>query len=727
VTDQWGDDPFLGPPEGGPWEPGEQRQRAVVIGLAIAGAVALVMGLVAFILTRSFGGDTTATDPFDTGTVVTTTTIAETTTTSTSTTTSSTTTAPILAVANAGDDIDVGFDGSVTLEAVGLDATTPDDQVRWTQTSGPDVTAGAGGFSGPAVSFTVPPVVATIGFQLEVTGTEGAATDDVVVRILLDPTRAVYVDGARGDDGGDGSRTAPYRTLRRGVEAGDGADIYVRSIGTYDETAAPLTISAATSVFAGYDENWMRNASARASIAVSSVGLTLQGPGSGTFSALEILGSAAPAGENAYAVRVIGAELVTLGDSRIVAGDAGRGPEGGAGGSSIGVLGEDLGELNIVGTSVNAGRGGDGGPGPDAPQQVLVSGAGRGGDGSERSGGSPGSGATTDSRSAMEGGGGGDGGDGGTDNEGAPGGLGPGGGVAADGGVEDDRDGEGGSGGAGGLGGDGGDGATGLGDVGSGSIRPVGGAGEVGGSAVSGLGGNGGGGGYGPLLVFGGGGGGGGGGAVGGDGGGGGGGGGSSTAVSLHRVGRVRLIESVLTAGGGGGGGAGGAGQAPTGLGGVGGTGDVGSCVVVICTPDAGGDGGGGGGGGGGGEGGQGGGGTGGPSIGLLTEQVGSTEILASTVRGGSGGAGGPGGSAGRDGGGGGSADGRQAGSAGRLGDLLTAPAGVGASGGPSYARFDVGGTPESLDGSNLEPGVGGPGGPGSTPGATGAAADRAT
>ena len=726
MTDQWGDDPFRAHSEGVP-EPGRRRQRAVVIGLAIAGVVALSMGLVAFILTRSSAGDATATDPFDTGTVVTTTTIAETTTTSSSTSTSSTTMAPILAFADAGDDIDVGLGGSVTLEALGVDPATPDDHVRWTQTSGPDVTAGAGGFSGPAVSFTVPAVVATIGFGLEVTGTEQTATDQVVIRVLVDPARAVYVDGERGDDDADGSRAAPYRTLRRSAEAGDGADIYVRSVGTYDETVSPLTISAATSVFAGYDENWMRDGSARASIAVSSVGLTIQGPGSGTFSALEIIGSAAPAGENAHAVRVIGAEIITLGDSRIVAGDAGGGPEGGAGGSSIGVLAEDLGELNIVNTSVNAGRGGDGGPVSDAPEQVLASGAGSGGDGSERSGGPSGPGATTESRSAADGGRGGDGGDGGTDNEGALGGLGPGGGVAADGGVEDDRDGDGGTGGAAGRGGDGGNGATGLGDSGSGSTRPVGGVGEAGGPGVSGLGGNGGGGGYGPLLVRGGGGGGGGGGAVGGDGGIGGGGGGSSTAVSVHRVDRFRLIESVLTAGNGGGGGAGGLGQTPAGPGGVGGSGDVGSCAVLICTPGSGGDGGGGGGGGSGGEGGRGGGGGGGPSIGLLTEQVGSTEIFASTVRGASGGAGGPGGAAGRDGSDGGPGAGREGGSPGRLGDVATAPSGAGASGGPSYAWFDIGGTAESLDGSNLEPGVGGAGGDGATPGGTGAAAARNT
>ena len=186
MTDQWGDDPFRAHSEGVP-EPGRQRQRAVVIGLAIAGVVALSMGLVAFILTRSSAGDATATDPFDTGTVVTTTTIAETTTTSSSTSTSSTTMAPILAFADAGDDIDVGLGGSVTLEALGVDPATPDDHVRWTQTSGPDVTAGAGGFSGPAVSFTVPAVVATIGFGLEVTGTEQTATDHNLpsVKILI--------------------------------------------------------------------------------------------------------------------------------------------------------------------------------------------------------------------------------------------------------------------------------------------------------------------------------------------------------------------------------------------------------------------------------------------------------------------------------------------------------------------------------------------------------------
>ena len=732
MTDQWGNDPFQHPPEGerGDLTTSERRQRGAVIALSAAGAFALLVGLVAFLVTRDDGTEvgtpsTSAQPTASTTTLPETTTTSEPPASSTSTTAPTTTTGPINAIADAGPDIRVGFGGSVTLEARSLPTGVGDDRVRWIQTSGPDVTSGAGSFGGRAVSFTVPSAVLTITFDLEVSGTGDPVTDQVVIRIFEDPKAVVFVDGKLGSDTGDGTRRNPYRTLRRAAAAAVDADIYLRSVGTYDETSAPLTIATTTSLYGGYDENWLRDVSSRTAILLSSRGLTVKGAGTGTLSALDLVGATAPAGSNAHALRVLDADVVTVADSRIVSGDAGVGDPASHGGASIGVVARDVGELNIVRTTVNSGRAGDGGVAFDPPEQEVSSTAGDGTSAQNRTPGVAGSGATTGERSAVEGGSGGAGGDGGTNNDGAPGGLSPGAGVAATGGTLDDRDGGVGSGGSGGPGGAGGDGGVGLLDIGERVIRLAGAPGASAGDGASGLGGNGGGGGYGPLLVRGGGGGGGGGGAVGGNAGIGGAGGGSSIGVAAHRVGVLRLTESVVAAGAGGGGAIGGLGQVPTGTGGDGGSGELGSCVAIVCNASAGGEGGGGGGGGAGGQGGQGGGGGGGASIGVFTEQVGSIEIQSSTIRAGAGGLGSSGGTPGRDGAEGTPGTGTAGGTGAMLGEARTQIAGVGAAGGPSYAWYLADATSEVVEGSTLEPGPGGNGGSGSAPGAPGESAVR--
>ena len=77
------------------------------------------------------------------------------TTTSSTTSTTTTTTTPLVeAVADAGPDVAVGLGGTVTLSARSLDAGTPEDRVRWRQSSGPDVLGG--GADGPSVTFQAP-------------------------------------------------------------------------------------------------------------------------------------------------------------------------------------------------------------------------------------------------------------------------------------------------------------------------------------------------------------------------------------------------------------------------------------------------------------------------------------------------------------------------------------------------------------------------------------------
>ena len=125
----------------------ERTQRNIVIGLSVGAVVVLVAGIIAFALTRNGGGDSpTATLPVestvpDAG-LATSTTTGSTSTTSTSI--ASTTTIVIAANADAGQDLAVDRDTEFVLTAMDVAAGTPDTAVRWTQTSGPDVTGGAG-------------------------------------------------------------------------------------------------------------------------------------------------------------------------------------------------------------------------------------------------------------------------------------------------------------------------------------------------------------------------------------------------------------------------------------------------------------------------------------------------------------------------------------------------------------------------------------------------------
>ena len=81
------------------------------------------------------------------------------------------------------------------LTAENLAEGTPDAAVRWTQTAGPDVTAGRGSLLGIEVAAIAPLDVSTLAFTLEVAGTDGVATHDVIVRVLEDVDQAVFVDG----------------------------------------------------------------------------------------------------------------------------------------------------------------------------------------------------------------------------------------------------------------------------------------------------------------------------------------------------------------------------------------------------------------------------------------------------------------------------------------------------------------------------------------------------
>ena len=598
-------------------------------------------------------------------------------------------TVPIVANADAGADLLVNRGDEFRLVAADLAPGTPNAAVRWTQIEGPDATAGVGSLRGAEAVAIAPDDVATLVFTLEVAGTDGVDTDDVVVRVFEDASRAAFVDGERGIDSGDGTMAAPFKSIAAAATAARGSDLYVRSVGIYDESDATIELASGMSIYGGFDENWKRDADRRVVIIGDEVAIAVFGDAERWIASIE-LKSADVSGEGpSIGVLISGAQVVNLIDSRVVSGQGGAGAPGGSGALSIGLSATDVDRLSIERSTVNGGSGGDGGIAPDTVTAVGAGGAG---------------GAANGRNAGVGSGGGGAGGRGGDTSNGVNGGSGQSsGGQGGTNGAPDGLAGSGGDGGVGGVGGDGGDDLVSAADEETVPVGAVGGTGEPG---IAGRGGGGGGGGFGPLFVVGGGGGGAGAGGAPGSGGSGGGGGGGS--VGLHAVGvdRIVILESLIAGGRGGSGAAGGAGE-PGGAGGPGGSGAVGI---------GGGDGGGGGAGGGGG-----GGGGGGPSYGMLTTRVTELFIDSTRIRGGGGGAGGDGGAGGSVGGGGG-------GGSGRTGGIPGSPVGPdadlqgdGASGGSSYGWFDDSGADQAFNDVSFGEGTAGSGGDGASPGDDGA------
>lgn len=693
--------------------PAERRQRNLVIALSVGAVLVLIAGMIAFVATQD-GGIAGPPATSEQSTLVTTVPGASTTdplgtTTVTDVSTTSTippTTVVIPANAEAIDDVAVSRSGEFTLIATNLAEGTPNAAIRWTQTAGPDVTAGVGSLRGAEAAAIAPATVSTLVFTLEVAGTDGVATDEIVVRVLEDAARAVFVDGERGADNADGSIAAPFRTLSAAVQAKPGNDIYLRSVGSYDTSAATLTLDDGVSIYGGYDENWLRDTNRRAVIEGASTAIRATGSSDRWLSAIDVTAGAAAAGEPSVAVLIEGAGIVFLADSRVVGGAAGAGVDsddgsgdgsdgGGAGGWSAGVRVVGAREVRIERSTVNAGRGGRGGDGGSPEDPATSSAAGLAASG-RTAGAGGGSGAVA----------GGRGGDGGNTSGGQ---TAPGGGA---GGTVGSPDGQPGSGGAGGDGGRGGNGGNGSISADDGATVPAGRAGVLGDVGDSGDGGTGGGGGNGPVLVDGGGGGGGGAGGLGADGGAPGGGGGGSIGVWATGVDRLIVTESLLAGGRGGDGGDGGAGTSGQ-IGGAGGTGAAGRVGVLA----DGGDGGGAGGGGAGGTGGQGGGGAGGPSFGMLTTRVLVVDVSATTVRGGLGGRGADAGVGGAPGLGGSDGDARRGGLGGEPATDVNAESGVGATGGSSFGWFDDDAAERLLDQAEFVEGNAGAGGAGSTRG----------
>ncbi|MEL6891140.1 MAG: hypothetical protein AAFP84_06070, partial [Actinomycetota bacterium] len=379
----------------------ERRQRMVVVGLASVGGLVLLIGLVAFLFSRGGGDDapvsavpsSSAAPTSAVATSTTSTTVADTTTT-TSTTSTTTTTIPLPSAVDAGADLLASAGTVVTLTAADVGEATPGEFVRWVQTAGPDVTAGVGALGGPIVSFTAPDIVGHVAFELRVVdpdddddaAADQGVSDELVVRIVEDAATAVFVDLERGDDSAAGTVDAPLRTLA--AAAATGNDIHLRSVGRHDTTAGPIVLGPGMDLYGGYDENWFRDPLARTGIDGASTAILVEGDEARVIASIDLIAADAPAGEGSFAVAIDEVD-VRIEDSRIVAGAAGAGTSDSTSGAvSVAVQSRNAGQLEIIRSTINGGRGGngwsgptDGGPsaGPAASGADAVGSAGAGG------------------------------------------------------------------------------------------------------------------------------------------------------------------------------------------------------------------------------------------------------------------------------------------------------------------------------------------------------------
>lgn len=175
-----------------------------------------------------------------------------------------------------------------------------------------------------------------------------------------DASRALFVDGATGNNNGPGSRNMPMKTIMAAINRAkvtNGLDHIYISKGTYTEQ---VFVASGVSLYGGFDatQNWQRGAANTTTIQwgqaifgriVTVTAINIQAPT--TLDQLRIVAQDTNAnGVTTYGVYCEGCNDLTISNSTVQAGKAGAGQRGSDGTS---------GSL-LFGTAGNGGRGGDG-------------------------------------------------------------------------------------------------------------------------------------------------------------------------------------------------------------------------------------------------------------------------------------------------------------------------------------------------------------------------------
>lgn len=228
-----------------------------------------------------------------------------------------------------------------------------------------------------SIAVTAPQDVDGLLFEVTVTENGLSASDQIRVVVAEDAGAALFVDGDTGHDfNNDGSPELPYKTLGRAVElAQAGEDIYLNTLdGASYTLAETLTLPPDVSLYGGFDGNWLRDAAtAPTTIVVNqSVGLSSADSSNDIWiSGVSVLAVAPVRGsEHSIAIALSDSGVVTL-DKVIAQGGNPTWPSNLSydtstdyrSGSSYGVLATNITWLDVLDSTLSAGKGADGIPG----------------------------------------------------------------------------------------------------------------------------------------------------------------------------------------------------------------------------------------------------------------------------------------------------------------------------------------------------------------------------
>lgn len=169
-------------------------------------------------------------------------------------------------IANAGEQQFANRNSQVTLSGSIEGIASGNPVYRWSLISGPDVIDSNSDvvreLEGRQPSFTTPDEVSTLVWELQATLDGVTQTDRVNVQVQQDRMAAVYV-GTAGTGSADGTMDNPYPTLSEAINSLiPGDDLYIMTQSTPYVLVNTLNIPDGTSLFGGYDENWIRDVDA---------------------------------------------------------------------------------------------------------------------------------------------------------------------------------------------------------------------------------------------------------------------------------------------------------------------------------------------------------------------------------------------------------------------------------------------------------------------------------
>lgn len=344
-------------------------------------------------------------------------------------------------VAEAGAEQIVNKRAAVTLSAESVKSSGDSSPVyTWNLISGPQVEGANGAtvsqLNGRRPSFTAPDEVSSLVWELSILLDGEVQTDTVVVQVQENRMEAIYVGTANPNANADGTREAPYPSLSEALQSlREGEDLYVMTQNEPYSLVNSLDIPDGTSLYGGYDENWIRDTESQptrvvrdtgtnsnaitinaitqdmwfsgfsvfangdndsATTANNVVALSVEGDANSntgtlfldrnTFEASAVKSGTSTTPGSSYAVKIQGLSSLKLFENTLIAGAGGRAANGSEG--SPGVRGNNASGITS-GKGHAGGNGGNGGSGGGAP---LGNGSGGADGGPSSSGGDGGSG-----------------------------------------------------------------------------------------------------------------------------------------------------------------------------------------------------------------------------------------------------------------------------------------------------------------------------------------------